>query len=326
MSATMRSRADAPIARAGERIGAEPLIRRPLDLTGRAVLLATDGSPCAVAAARVAHGLATQHHALVHVVSVVDTRPAPMPPPLDMALALGDAVGGSELHREQERSVRAELTGALGEPIAWPVRIMLGTPSTAIVQEAHHVGAVLIVLGLRRHGRLDRAVHDETALNVMRTAACPVLGVVAELSDLPQRILAALDFSEGSLIALRAGRAVAGPKPRLVLSYVEPMSGFLADEGEAKIHEMGVEAGFAKLARDVADEGITFDHVVLHHAPPQTVGQALLEYADEARCDLITAGSVQHSRMDRWMVGSVSTELVRDGRRSVLVVPPKRRS
>ena len=324
MSSTMRYGEGTPVARAEEQIGTSPLIRRPLDLTGRAVLLATDGSPCAVAAARVAHGLATQYHALVHVVSVVDTRSAPMPPPLDMAVAFGDAIVGTEVHREQERAVRAELSGALGEPIAWPVRIMLGAPSTAIVQEAHHVGAVLIVVGLRRHGRLDRAVHDETTLNIMRTATCPVLGVVAEQSELPQRILAALDFSEGSLVALRAGRSVSAPKATLVLAYVEPTSSFLTDEGEAMIHQLGVQAGFAKLARDIGDEGLTFDHVVLHHAPPETVGQALLEYADAARCDLITAGSVQHSRIDRWMVGSVSTELVRDGRRSVLIVPPRR--
>jgi nucleotide-binding universal stress UspA family protein len=324
MSTTTKRDAGAPIARTEELIGAAPLIRRPLDLTGRAVLLATDGSPSAVAAAHVAQALASQHHALVHVVSVVDTRPAPIPPPLDIALAWGDSIGGTELHREQERSVRAELSGALGQPIAWPVRIMLGTPATAIMQEAHHVGAVLVVVGLRRHSRLDRAVHDETALNVMRSAACPVLGVVAEQCELPRRILAALDFSEGSLVALRAGRAVAAPNATLVLAYVQPMSNFLSDEGEATIHELGVQAGFAKLARDVGDEGVRFDHVVLHHAPPQSVGQALLEYADEASCDLITAGSVQHSRIDRWMVGSVSTEMVRDGRRSVLIVPPRR--
>lgn len=324
MSATTRNGADTVISRPESLPGTSPLIRRPLDVTGRAVLLATDGSPSAVAAARVAHALATQHHALVHVVSVVDTRGAPIPPPLDMALALGDAVGGSELHREQERSVRAELSGTLGEPIAWPVRIMLGSPSTAIVQEAHHVGAVLIVVGLRRHGRLDRAVRDETTLNIMRTAACPVLGVVAEQDELPRRILAAVDFSEGSLLALRAGRAVAGPGATLVLAYVQPMTAFLNDEGEGTIHDLGVRAGFAQLARDVGEEGITFDHVVLHHAPPQSVGEALLEYADEANCDLITGGSVQHSRLDRWMVGSVSTEMVRDGRRSVLIVPPRR--
>ena len=301
------------------------LSRRPLELAGRAVVLATDGSPSAAAAAGVAYALAHQHDAKVHVVNVVDSRSAPMPPPLDLAIAMGDAIGGSEVHREQERAVRDELSGTLGASIDWPVRIMLGTPSSAIVQEANRVGAALIIVGLRRHGRLDRVVHDETALNVMRVAGCPVLGVVAEQQDLPRRILAAVDFSEGSLVALRAGRAVAGENAVLVLAYVNPMNGFLADEGEATIHDLGVQAGFVKLASELGDDDVEFDHVVLHTAPPQSPAQALLEYADDIGCDLITAGSVQHSRLDRWMVGSVSGELVRNGRRSVLIVPPRRR-
>ncbi|PYP79995.1 MAG: hypothetical protein DMD35_06690 [Gemmatimonadetes bacterium] len=298
--------------------GAAPLIRRPLELSGRAVR--------AVAAARVAYELAAQHHAVVHVVSVVDTRSAPLPLPLDIALAMGDAIGSTELHRERERSVRAELSGALSESIDWPVRIMLGTPSAAIVQEANHIGAVLIILGLRRHGRLDRVVHDETTLNVMRVASCPVLGVVTEMNKLPRRILAAVDFSEGSLVALRTGGAVAAEGAVLVLAYVSAMSGFLTDEGEATIHELGVRAGFEKLARELGDDGLMFDHVVLHTAPPQSPAQALLEYADDVKSDLITAGSVQHSRLDQWMVGSVSAEIVRNGRRSVLIVPPRRRA
>jgi len=306
-------------------VGIAPLIRRPLELSGRAVLLATDGSPSAVAAAHVAYALAAQHHAAVHVISVVDTRSAPTPPPLDIALALGDAIGGAEVHREQERAVRAELSGALGEPIDWPVRIVLGTPSTAIVQEAYHVDAALIVMGLRRHGRVDRAVHDETTLDVMRVAGCPVLGVVAEWDRLPRRVLAAVDFSDGSLAALRAGHAVVGEGAVMVLAYVNPSSGFLADEGEARIHDLGVQAGFVELTRELDDDGVSFDHLVLHAAPRQSPAQALLEYADEIGSDLITAGSVQHSQLDRWMVGSVSAELVRSGRRSVLIVPPRRR-
>lgn len=302
-----------------------PLSRRPLELSGRAVLLATDGSPSAAAAVRVASALAAQHGAIVHVVNVVDSRSAPIPPPLDMAIAMGDAIGGGELHREQERAVREELSGTLDAPIDWPVRIMLGTPSTAIVQEANRLGAALIIVGLRRHGRLDRVVHDETALNVMRVAGCPVFGVVAEQCELPRRILAAVDFSEGSLVALRSGRAVAGHNAVLVLAYVNPMNGFLSDEGEATIHDLGVQAGFLKLSRELGDEDVAFDHVVLHTAPPQSPAQALLEYADEVGSDLITAGSVQHSRLDRWMVGSVSAELVRNGRRCVLIVPPRRR-
>lgn len=325
MSTTLSSSANAPITTLNELTGSTPLIRRPLELHGRSVLLATDGSPCAVAAAHVAHALAAEHHAVVHVVSVVDTRSAPIPPPLDMALAMGDAIAGTELHRDQEASVRAKLSEALGDPIEWPVRTVLGAPATAIVQEAHRIGAGLLIVGLRRHGRLIRALNDETALAVMRTAACPVLGVVADMRELPRRLLAAVDFSEGSLAALRAGRAVAGPNATVVLAYVNPMNGFLLDEGQATIHRLGVDAGFAKLARELSDDRVTFERVVLHHGPPQSPGEALLECADEVGADLITTGSVQHGGLDRWMVGSVSTEIVRDGRRSVLIVPPRRR-
>ena len=320
------SSATATATAVDEATGASTQAHRPLDLHGRAVLLATDGSPAALAAARVANELARTHHANIHVVSVVDTRSAPIPPPLDTALVLGDVVSGEEIHREQKEEILAELSRATGTSIEWPVRMMLGTPAGSIVKEAHHVGAVLVVLGLRRHGRLDRAVHDETTLNVMRGASCPVLGVVAELGELPRRVLSAVDFSEGSFIAIRSGRAVVGSGAVQVLAYVHPMNGFLDDEGEARIHDMGVSAGFAKLGGELASDGVKLDHVVLHHEPAQSPAGALLEYAEEIGADLITAGSVQHSRLDRWMVGSVSGELVRDGRRSVLIVPPRRRA
>lgn len=325
MSAPSTDSVSTTDARADETTGAAPQTLRSLDLAGRAVLLATDGSPSALAAARVAHDLAQRHHARVHVVSVVDTRSAPLPPPLDTALLLGDALSGEEAHRQQQQTVLEELSRAIGTRVEWPVRIMLGGPATSIVQEAHHLGAVLVILGLRRHGRLDRAVHDETTLNVMRNASCPVLGVVAQMHGLPRRVLSAVDFSDGSLLALRSGHAVMGDGAVLVVGYVHPMNGFLQDEGECRIHDMGVQAGFAKLSKELGDEDVKFDHVVLHQAPSQNPAQAILEYADEIGSDLITAGSVQHSRLDRWMVGSVSGELVRDGRRSVLIVPPHRR-
>ncbi len=296
----------------------------PLNLSGRAVLLATDGSPSAVAAAFVAHELAKKHHAVIHVVSVTDPRTTPLPAPLYVELGMGE-MAAAEAHEEQEHSVRAGLARALGEKIDWPVRVMLGTPAASIVQEANHLGAVLVVLGLRRHGRVSRMVHDETALNVMRTASCPVLGVVAEMSGLPSHILSSVDFGDGSVLATRAALAIAADDATLVLAYVQPMNGFLNDEGQARIHDMGVKAGFAKLREEFGGEDVRFDHVVLHTGESESRGQALLEYADEIGCDLITAGSVQHSRLDRWMVGSVSAELVRDGRRSVLIVPPRRR-
>lgn len=296
---------------------------RPLDLNGRAVLLATDGSPGALSAARVAFALAVKQHAVVHVVNVVDARPAPIPPPLDIALAMADAVSSPAVHEEQVLALRSALSAATGEDIDWPARIMLGTPATAIVQESRRVGAALIIMGLRRHGRVDRAVNDETALNVMRASSCPVLAVIPELTALPSRILSAVDFSETSVLAGRAACAVAAAGSTLVLAYVPPISGFMPHDGEGTIHELGVQAGFARLAQQLGDNDVTIDHVVLHRELPRPTAEVLLDYADSAHVQLIAAGSARHGRLDRWMMGSVSTDLVRDGRHSVLIVPPR---
>ena len=314
-------RANAAIA---EETGASTRASRLLDLSGRAVLLATDGSPGAIAGACVAQELARRYHAAIHVVSVVDTRGTAVPPPLDLALAMGDAVVGTSVRAEQTEAVRARIAAEIGERVDWPVRVKLGTPATSIVNDAQRVGAVLIVMGLRHHSRLDRAVHDETTLNVIRHAACPVLGVTEETRALPTRILIAMDFSEASVIATRTAESIAGEHPVVVLAYVARRGALALEEGEAVVHELGVGAAFARVEQDLMKDDVTFEHIVLHQATERTTAESLLEHADSARCDLIAAGSVRRGRLDRWRMGSVSRDLVRDGRRSVLIAPPAR--
>ncbi|MEO8625036.1 MAG: universal stress protein [bacterium] len=297
-----------------------------LDLTGRVVLLATDGSAGAVAGAHVAVALAVKHRAEVHVVSVVDTRGAPIPSPVDLAVSMCDAAVGPSIHAEQEHQVRAALSTATGHEIAWPVRVMLGVPAKAIVEEARHLDAALIIVGLRQHGRVDRVLNDETTLEVMRHASCPVLGVVQGTTGLPTRVLAAMDFGETSLIAAGAARTITAANARFVLAYVEALTAFLPDDGELEIHNLGVKAAFARTARELGrsnGDHIVLDDVVLHREVPRSPAEVLLDYADDANVDLIAAGSARHGRVDRWMLGSVSAELVRDGRRSVLIVPPR---
>jgi nucleotide-binding universal stress UspA family protein len=48
--------------------------------------------------------------------------------------------------------------------------------------------------------------------------------------------------------------------------------------------------------------------------------------ADSANIDMLALGSVRHGRFEQWMVGSVTTDVARDGRHSMLVVPPDSRS
>ena len=301
-----------------------PMPRVPLSLFGRAVLLATDGSPASNAAARVASALAERHGAEVHVVNVIDTRSAPMPPELDLAIGIADAAVGPVVHAAQIESVRADIATAIGESIDWRIRVALGTPARVIVQEARRLRAALVIVGLRRHGRLERVMQDETTLEVMRHAACPVLGVAADATSLPMKVLAAVDFSRSSMAAARAARAVLGDGGTIVLAYAPPVTFDLPDDGEAVIHKLGVAAGFAQCRAELAGDRVTTDQVLLHAELSTPVASTLLEYADGARCDLIAAGSARRGRLDRWMLGSVSTDLVRDGRHSVLIVPPRR--
>jgi nucleotide-binding universal stress UspA family protein len=299
------------------------LLTHSLDLAGRPVLLATDGSPAARSATLFASILADRFEARIHVITVVDTSSAALPPPLDRALEMADAAGGQGLHVKQLEELRQLVSDTTRRSCDWPALVTLGIPAHDIVKEAKRVGAVLLVLGLRRHGVLDRAINDETVLGVMRSAACPVFGVSTEMAGLPQRIIAAVDFSSTSLEAACAASAVAGDESSLVLTYVPPTIPYLPGDGESVIHELGTQAAFDHIVAELTRPGLSIEHVVLPHELSHTVPKLLLEYAQERHADLITAGSARHSRLDRWMIGSVSTDLVRDGRRSVLIVPPR---
>jgi nucleotide-binding universal stress UspA family protein len=292
---------------------------------GRTILLAMDGSAEAGAGARMAQSLASEHGAKVRVLRVIDTRSVPFPPAMDVALAIENPDRDLAAHLADVQEVRASLMAISGQAVDWPIRVALGTPANAIVDEARRGNAALIIVGLRRHGPVDRALNNETALNVMRSAECPVLGVVIGTVALPSRILAATDFSANSLLASRAARAIAGEDATLVLAYVPPMTELIGDDGERQIHDLGVRSAFTNAVRDLGDEGVTFDHVVLERGPSQTTAAVLLSYAAESNADLIAAGAEHRTRIERWMVGSVSTELVRDGRRSVLIVPPRKK-
>jgi nucleotide-binding universal stress UspA family protein len=304
------------------RHSADPMLGIPLSLAGRPILFATDGSPVSLTAASVARDLASRHLARVHVVTAMDTRSAPMPPPLDLAVALADATIGDEVRSEQIAELRRGLNASLGETVSWDIRMVLGTPAQAILHEATRLHAALIILGLRRHARMDRVLHDETTLEVIRHAECPVLGIAEGKKGLPVKSLVAMDFSPGSFEALSAARAVLADGATIVLAYAPPMTLDAPEDGEAVIHRLGTDAAFAQCRAELAKDGIASESMVLHRAEPAPIAELLLEYADDARCDLIAVGSVRRGRIDRLLMGSVSTELVRDGRHSVLVVPP----
>ena len=290
------------------------------------VLAAPDG-PDGAGPVRVAAALQQRYGSAVSAVRVMDISNVPLPTPLPAAFTMARELIGDAPYAEDAQGCRRQMGDWLGRPNEWPVHISLGAPPYEILRYAERQGAALIVMGLRRHGIVDRVLRDETTLTVARRARGAVLGVVPTLPGLPRRAIVGVDFGPASIRAARAALDVlATPTPdepvtlRLVYvdqTAVEPTSDDTA--GAALIRHLGVAAAFDQLVNELnAPPGVHVDCVVRHGTP----GAELLACADESEAGLIAVGSLRHERVERWMVGSVTTEIVRDGRCSVLVIPP----
>jgi nucleotide-binding universal stress UspA family protein len=87
------------------------------------------------------------------------------------------------------------------------------------------------------------------------------------------------------------------------------------------IQELGVAAAFRWFEGELG-AGAIVEHVVLRHAPGRTMSEMLLDHADGTPANMIALGGMRLGRVERWVLGRVTTDVARDGRHSLLVVPP----
>lgn len=297
-------------------------VRAPTDRERRTVLLATDATPASEPALRMALAL-SERGADVHALFVVDSRPVPIPPPIDVAVALADAAYSDAFREQREAELRDTMSQMLDQRIDWPSHVVLGTPWRAITKEATRLHADFIVVGLRRHNVIERVSDSETTLQVMREAPCPVVGVTAPFTGPPKRVLVAVDFNQASLEAARTVDRLYGNEATLVLAYVPPPDVLVPDDGERIIRDLGVKAAFAWFEGELhRDAGARIEHVTLPRGPTESIADALLAYTGLAAIDMIALGSRRHGRVERFILGSVTSDIAHDGRMSLLVVPP----
>jgi nucleotide-binding universal stress UspA family protein len=281
------------------------------------IVVATDGDRESFGALRIAAELAARPDTSVTVVAVVTPFPHNLSTVVrpDQPVAI-DERGRRSMQERVERRVRA-LPG--GED--WTVQSVVGWPPDAINDVARRWDATLIILGIGRHRRVDRLFGSETAIAVIRHARIPVLAVAPNARELPRRVLAAMDFTPASVSAAELALKLMARDGTLTLAHASSFTGRdHALGGLVDLYRTGAETKLDVTRRRLQRGSRSkIDSVLLEGE----AGKALLRHASDQGCDLISLGGHEQGLMDRILLGSVRTRVVRAAKCSVLIAPPR---
>lgn len=285
------------------------------------ILVGTHGKPGAAGALRAAAELASRMAAGVEVITVLEPLPVydygfgPIFVPDDRVEAERSA-----MRIDQIRTQLRNVVGAASD--GWHICCRTGSAGAAIVEAARAADTAVIVLGIGRHAPADRLLGGETVLHVSRAAPVPVLAVTEKAVGLPGRALITTDFSTSSLNAARVAMQFLAEGAQVTLAHVMPEIDLL-DAGRTeweRVYRTGVEASAARMIEEIDPLGVHRFNVVVLHGDP---AEELVALAHRTPVDLIVAGSHGRTGLERLMLGSVATKLLRAARCSVLLAPPE---
>ena len=304
-------------------VSSEPSARiDPWILTGP-ILFATDGTPASDAALRVAEGLAKDHGLSVQVVSVLEPLASIYAPVDGLMVALPPTVNDMTRAEARLTGVRERLRKTARSADSWKIQVKVGRIAGSIIEVATDIDACLIVLGLGKHRPMDRLLGDEIAAQVARGASMPVLAVPSDATSPLRRAVVGMDFSRASVRAARAAVSITTPPGQVWLTHVKPPLDIPAEayEGTAVIYNQGLLAAFKKVEERLEKVDL------LEVRPVVLEGRAadeLLAFAASHRADLLVTGAHGRTLVERMLIGSVTTKLLRAARCAVLVIPPYR--
>ena len=181
-------------------------------------------------------------------------------------------------------------------------------------------GDFVVILGLGRHNRFDRIFGGETAIEVMRHARVPVVAVPSTARGLPERALVAMDFTAASTAAAMLTAELVPRHGVLYVAHVCAFAGAPAEPGDLiDLYREGARSRLDSVVEKIrrrADCGI--ESLLLEGEP----ADALLKFAKREHCGLIAMGGHELGLVDRILLGSIRTKVIRGATCSVLIAPP----
>ena len=229
-----------------------------------------------------------------------------------------------ELDESRRQTMLADLRrsvsiAASGDP-QWPIRVTVGSPARMLASEAIARDASLMVMGIGRRNPLDRLFGTETTLATLRESRVPVLAVGANFPATPAHVVVGLDFSAASVRAAQLATQMLSAGGRLTLVHVRPRFEHPSSDWQTWDAEYGrtLPPLFEQVRRTLdAPDGVMVETVTVRGDP----APALLAFAQQARVDLVAVGTQRHTLLERLIVGSVGTRILRTARCGVLAVP-----
>ena len=149
-----------------------------------------------------------------------------------------------------------------------------------------------------------------------------MLALPSDAWGVPHSAIVAVDFTASSEHAALTALSLLGHRGTLHLVHVLPR--VVIPQGDPRPFDQvtGADSTIARLQaleqRLAPPPGVRVEHVILHGEPAHEV----VAFAVQNKIDLVAAGTHGKSALERLVLGSVSTSLIRSAPCWVLVAPP----
>lgn len=277
------------------------------------VVVPVDGSSQTEPTVQYAVSIAQRHGADVHVIQVVSRRS-------------GTLWRAPESERRLRARLRALRPAVEQQGVSVRIVTLRGTHDSVISAYAQLNGASLVVVG-HHYGSSRLWRNSSVASRLSRSSPVPVLvvPVLGEAAAQPvKRILAAVDFTVSSAIALRtaADWSKRHGARLTMLHAMEPLDQMALSGGEAWRLVQRLPAEVKVLSKRFKRKAMALGYVDAE--PVVVTGDAfrgIVATAKETDADLIVMGVAPRSRVDEALSGSTLRAVLRRATVPVLVVP-----
>ena len=278
------------------------------------ILHPTDFTPVATQALEQAVALARRHDALLRLVHVMQLRA------YDAAMLPGARPFLDEARQAVEKELQKRLerlsVPAMNElPELEAVMRRGKAPAEAIVDEARHWGADLIVMGTHGGAQVRKFFIGSIAERVIRYAPCPVM-VLGREEDVPglfQQVLLPVDFSGACSRAARLASSICrdhGARLHAVHVFEDILAPPYVTADAFSWDQEQLDRGRLALkdfCRVHVDSAVDLSLHLLQGRPASSI----VETAQKLPADLIVLGTSGLNAVHRFFVGSVTTRVLR---------------